>query len=97
MVKVKVLADSISEEKVRLVTIEAEYPRVIHCELLTHRVFSRNSASSRAIPFNKMCEQLVGIPSKFGSNKPGMQDGVTMHQKCKSLSYLITAELQSVT
>ena len=44
MVKVKVLADSISEEKVRLVTIEAEYPRIIHCELLTHRVFSRNSA-----------------------------------------------------
>ena len=75
MVKVKVLADSISEEKVRLVTIEAEYPRIIHSELLTHRMFSRNSASSRAIPFNKMCEQLTGMPSKFGSNKSGMQDG----------------------
>lgn len=55
-------------------TYELQYPRIIHAELMTHRLFSRNAASSRAIPFNKMVEQLDGMPVRFGGNKSGMQD-----------------------
>jgi hypothetical protein len=41
---------------------------------MTHRMFSRNAASSRAIPFAKMVEQLNGRPVRFGANQAGMQD-----------------------
>lgn len=49
-IKVKIIKDSISPDENRVTTFELEYPRYIHAQLLTHRVFSRNSASSRAIP-----------------------------------------------
>lgn len=70
----RVIADSISEQGNRLTTWEVEYPRLIHAELMTHRMFSRNAASSRAIPFAKMLEQLKGRPVRFGANQAGMQD-----------------------
>lgn len=56
------------------VTFEIEYPRLILAELNTHRDKSRNSASSRAIPFLKMLEQLTARPVRFGQANPGMQD-----------------------
>ena len=62
----------------RITTVVATYPRVIHAEFLTHRVFSRNSASSRAIPAEKMIEaveQNAFIPEEWGGNKPGMVAG----------------------
>lgn len=71
---VRVICDSISPNGVRLTTLECEYPRIIHQELLTHRMLSRNSASSRAIPFEKMKETLKGIPVRFGAANKGMQD-----------------------
>ena len=52
-IKAKIIKDSISPEENRVTTFELEYPRYIHAQLLTHRVFSRNSASSRAIPIEK--------------------------------------------
>lgn len=70
----RILADSINEQGNRLTTWEVEYPRLIHSELMTHRMFSRNAASSRAIPFAKMVEQLNGRPVRFGKNQAGMQD-----------------------
>lgn len=73
-VKAKVIADSISKAGVRLTTMEVEYPRIVHAEVMTHRMFSRNAASSRAIPFNRMKEQLTGIPTRFGQANAGMQD-----------------------
>jgi len=72
----KVLADSISDRDIRLTTVEATYPRLIHSELMTHRVFSRNSASTRAIPLATQVANLLHnpfIPEKFGINQPGMQ------------------------
>lgn len=72
----KVLADSISDRDIRLTTVEATYPRLIHSELMTHRVFSRNSASTRAIPLFNQVVNLINkpfIPEKFGINQPGMQ------------------------
>lgn len=79
MIKAKVLCDSINSNGNRLTTFEIEYPRIIHSELLTHRQLSRNCASSRAIPFDKMLEQLNGIPSRFGAAQKGMQDSGEEH------------------
>lgn len=71
---VKILADSISRAGVRLISYELTYPRIVHAELLTHGMLVRNAASSRAIPFAKMQEQLTARPVRFGQANPGMQD-----------------------
>lgn len=72
----KVIADSISEAGIRITTLELEYPLIIHGELMTHRMFSRNAASNRAIPTSKIIDQVVNnpfIPTYWGRNQPGMQ------------------------
>lgn len=77
-ISAKVIADSVSPQGQRITTFELEYPRIIHSELMTHRLFSRNAMSSRAIPVKKMIEQVrqnPAMPVKFGKNQPGMQDG----------------------
>lgn len=71
---VKVIAHSISEVGVQLYTFEIQYPRLILAELNTHRMLSKNSSSSRAIPFLKMLDQLDGEPVRYGAANPGMQD-----------------------
>jgi thymidylate synthase ThyX len=74
----QIIADSISPAGIRLTTFQLRYPRFIHAELMTHRVFSRNASSSRAIPVKKMIEDLryeLAQPVFWGSNKPGMQAG----------------------
>jgi thymidylate synthase ThyX len=73
-IKATILADSISAAGIRMLSLEIEYPRMILAELNTHRDKSRNSASSRAIPFNKMLTQLTARPVRFGEANPGMQD-----------------------
>ena len=72
----KVVCDSISEQGIRLTTFEIEYPRFIHGELMTHRMLSKNSSSSRAIPIQKMLDQIesnIALPVYWGKNKSGMQ------------------------
>jgi thymidylate synthase ThyX len=74
-ISAKVIADSISPDGVRLTTFELEYPRFIHAEFMTHRLFSRNAASSRAIPVSKMIdlvESNTAKPIHWGKNQPGM-------------------------
>jgi thymidylate synthase ThyX len=76
MITAKVIADSITKDGERITTFELEYPRFIHGELMTHRLFSRNAASSRAIPINKMMDQVLtapAMPVEWGLNKSGMQ------------------------
>jgi thymidylate synthase ThyX len=78
MIDAKIIKDSVAPNGTRITTFVLEYPRFIHSELMTHRMFSRNSASSRAIPNTKMLEQVRTNPAKpvyWGSNKPGMQAG----------------------
>lgn len=56
-------------------TFELTYPRYIHSEFMTHRVFSRNASSSRAIPVKRMIEQVRNnpvIPPKVFMNQKGM-------------------------
>lgn len=74
----KVLEDSTSNHGIRLVTLELTYPRYIHAEFMTHRVFSRNASSSRAIPISKqidLVQRQPVMPLEWGQNKPGMQAG----------------------
>lgn len=74
----KILADSISPDGVRLTTFEVTFPRIVLAEFNTHRMFSRNSASSRAIPVKKLIERVQGdpyIPTSWGKNQKGMQAG----------------------
>lgn len=76
-VEAKIIAHSKSSVNGKeIVTFELQYPRFIHSELMTHRMFSRNAASSRAIPVGKMIEQVrndPAIPIHWGKNQPGMQ------------------------
>jgi thymidylate synthase ThyX len=76
MIEAKVIADSINALGHRLTTLQLVYPRFIHSEFMTHRVFSRNASSSRAIPVAKMIEQVrtnPAMPIHFGKNQAGMQ------------------------
>jgi thymidylate synthase ThyX len=76
MFSAKVLADSTNTCDNRLMTMELTYPRFIHSEVMTHRMFSRNAASSRAIPVEKMIEQVEKnpvIPIHWGKAQKGMQ------------------------
>lgn len=68
----QVLLGTISPNGNKITTFLLNYPRIIHSEFMTHRVFSRNSASSRAVPFTKMVERATFTPLMFGRNKPGM-------------------------
>lgn len=59
-----------------IITWELEYQRFIHAEFMTHRLFSRNAASSRAIPVAAVIEQVrnnPAMPIHWGQNQPGMQ------------------------
>jgi hypothetical protein len=73
-IQAKVVAYSASST--RLATLELCYPRIIHGEVMTHRVFSRNAMSSRAIPIKKMLAEVWNdpfVPQHWGQNQPGMQ------------------------
>lgn len=72
----RIVADSVNKNGNRITTFELEYHRFIHSELMTHRLFSRNAMSSRAVPINKMIEQVRNNPATpvhWGKNQAGMQ------------------------
>ncbi len=74
--KCEILTDSLSPNNNRLTTFKVTYPRIIHAEMLRHRMFSRNVASSRAIPFKKMVkdvEEHPFIPIAWQKDHKGMQ------------------------
>lgn len=73
--KAKILLDSVSETNKRITTFEISFPRCVLAEWNTHRAFSRNSASSRAIPIEKMLQKVKDdpfIPEKWGKPARGM-------------------------
>lgn len=76
MYKCEIIADSINLQEDRLTTFMVTYPRIIHAEMCRHRMFSRNTASSRAIPFKKMVEDVREnpfIPIAWQKDHKGMQ------------------------
>ena len=76
MINAKILLDSINPAGNRITSWILTYPRFFHSEVLTHRVFSRNAASSRAIPVKRMIDDIrqnCAMPIFWGKNQPGMQ------------------------
>ena len=68
--------DSVSVRGDRLVTIQATMHRFVLAELNTHRAFSRNSASSRAVPIRRVIDGVradPALPIEWGRNRSGMQ------------------------
>jgi len=76
MIKAEILADSKNQFGNRITTMKVTMPRIILAEFNTHRMFSRNSASSRAIPFEKMYNTVNAtpfIPIAWQKDHKGMQ------------------------
>jgi thymidylate synthase ThyX len=87
-----ILADSGSSAGHRLTTFQITFPRFVLAEFNTHRMLSRNSASSRAIPVEKriaMIESDPFVPEAFAANKHGMQAGEALdeaeQEKCREI------------
>ena len=76
LITAKIIMDSESLDGNRMTTMEIEYPRFILAELNTHRMLSKNSASSRAIPVSAMHAHIranTAAPVYWGINQPGMK------------------------
>lgn len=74
-ISAEVIAHSLWEGQ-GIITMKLRYPRFIHAEFMTHRMFSRNASSSRAIPVERLIEDVLkdpAMPVFWGKNEPGMQ------------------------
>ena len=74
--KVYIVGHSLSPQSAETISVLATYPRIIHAEMLTHRMFSRNASSSRAVPVQKMIEAVKNntfCPFEFQKAHKGMQ------------------------
>ena len=81
MTEAKIIPDSISPEGVRLTTFQITCHRFVLAEFNTHRVLSRNSASSRAIPVEKRLQQVYEdpvFPARWPAERKGMQGGADL-------------------
>ena len=77
----KIIADSVSNIGKRITTMVIKYPRFIHSEFMTHRVFSRNASSSRAIPVDRMIDDIkqeIAKPIIWAKNQKGMTSGAEL-------------------
>ena len=73
--RAEVIQDSISDHDHRLISVEVTMARYVLAEYNTHRMFSRNSESSRAIPFNLRLQRVLNnpfVPPEWGQNAAGM-------------------------
>lgn len=87
----KIIADSVSAAGNRLTTLECEFHRFVLAEFNTHRVFSRNSASSRAIPYQKMRAKALentAYPVSWPAEQKGMQGGAELSDDFKTFSLM---------
>ena len=72
----KIVLDSVGPNGARATTFELTMPRIVLAEFNTHRMFSRNAASSRAIPVEKLLKRIEEdpmLPVFWGKNQSGMQ------------------------
>lgn len=98
-IKVEIVADSVNSFGDRLTSLVLTYPRIIHSEIMTHRMFSRNASSSRAVPVDKMIKAVrenTFCPFEFQKSHKGMQGSEYFtgaeRQECINL-WLESAEL----
>lgn len=105
---VNLICDSVNEAGDRLTTFEVKYWRPILPEMNTHRVFSRNAASSRAQPFDARCKEIIQgnicVPEHWDAEKPGMvgreefSDDIkkTINDRIQILARNVTSELMAL-
>lgn len=95
----RLIADSISEQGIRLRTYEVEFHRYILAEYNTHRAFSRNAASTRAIPLVKMLQQIANNPAMpifYGKNQAGMSAAEELDDESKARAEAIIRNMMAV-
>lgn len=91
-IEANIIKDSVGPNGARITTFVLRYPRFIHAEFMTHRMFSRNASSSRAIPFKKqvkMIKEDLAMPERWGLNQSGMQAYTTATGIKKTLGRLV--------
>jgi hypothetical protein len=89
MITADIIKDSVARHGGRITSFILKYPRFIHAELMTHRLFSRNAASSRAISFKKMVQMVqdeIAAPEVWGAEQKGMQSGAEIEDVCGALT-----------
>lgn len=99
MIEAKIVKDAVAPCGIRLTTFVLTYPRFIHSEFLTHRMFSRNASSSRAIPVAKQIQMVMdnpAIPIAFLKNKKGMQGGEPLTDQAAAQALWLTARDRAV-
>ena len=98
-IEAKVIAHSSHPGCPDLITVQARYPRFIHSEVMTHRAFSRNASSSRAVPIDRMIKDVLddpAMPVEWGSNQPGMQAGAEIARKDDAVAMWLEARDRAV-
>ncbi|USN15459.1 putative flavin-dependent thymidylate synthase [Brevundimonas phage vB_BpoS-Kikimora] len=90
----KSIASSMTEDGDRIDTLQLRYPRMVHADFMTHRVFSRNASSSRAIPHTSLTVRDADIyVPQFRVNQPGMQPGGFLTAEKQAEAELIWREM----
>lgn len=102
MIEARIVADSLAPCGARLTTFVCTYPRFIHSEVMTHRAFSRNAASSRAIPVERMIKKIEtepAMPVHWGASQRGMQASgeVGQLERAKALAVWLGAARGAVS
>lgn len=100
-IEARIITDSIGPNGVRITTFVLKYPRFIHSEFMTHRDFSRNASSSRAIPFEKQLQMIkddMAFPIAFRKNQKGMQAGafLTDEEEVKAVAAWANAGFKAI-
>lgn len=99
MISAKVILESVNDYGDRLTTFELVFPRFILPQFNTHRAFSRNAASSRAIPTTRLIQEVIDnpvIPVKFGKNQAGMQAGDEVEDREEAIRIWLAARDSAV-
>ncbi len=99
MITSRIVEDSISDFGFRITTLSLVYPRFIHSEVMTHRICSKNAASSRAIPVLKMLEDVSNNPAMpvfWGKNQKGMEAEEELSEADQVLAKALWLQLRDV-
>jgi len=81
----KVVKDSVGDSSPRLTTLLLRFPHIILPQVLTHRMLSRSTQSSRAIPFVRLLKSVLADPFfpkewRYKADR-GMQPGELMSEE----------------
>lgn len=88
----KVIASSILPNGVRVDTLQLRYWRPVHGELMTHRDFSRNGASGRAVPVQSVLVRDETYVPRFKHNQSGMSPAAYVSDEDQKLAEAVWME-----